>query len=47
MLKKNIEKQERKSRQTWIGFRSTMTPTKKEKMERQYRKHRNKGLNFT
>ena len=42
MLKKNIDKQERRNRQTWIGYTSKMTPTKKTRMYRQERKHRNK-----
>lgn len=42
MLQKNIEKQERKQRQTWIGYSCKMTPTKKTKIYKQERKHKNK-----
>lgn len=42
MLQKNIEKQERKNRETWVGYYPRRTPTKKTKMERQDRKHKNK-----
>lgn len=42
MLKKNIEKQERKKRQTWNGFYTRKTPTKQEKIEKDRKKHKNK-----
>ena len=48
MLQKNIEKQERKNRETWVGYYPRRTPTKKTKMERQERKHKNKqALSYT
>lgn len=42
MLQKNIEKQERKNRETWVGYYPRRTPTKKTLMDRQFKKHRNK-----
>lgn len=48
MLQKNIAKQERKNRDTWVGYYPRKTPTKKELMDRQSRKHKNKqALLFT
>lgn len=44
MLQKNIEKQERKNRETWVGYYPRRTPTKKTKMDRQERKHKNKQI---
>lgn len=41
MLQKNIDKQKRKERKTWNGYYTRKTPTKKEKMEKAERKHRN------
>lgn len=41
MLKKNIEKAERKAkRKTWVGLYPRKTPTKKEKIERVIKKHK-------
>ena len=42
MLQKNIEKQERRARETWVGYYPRRTPTKKTKLERQEKKHKNK-----
>ena len=41
MLQKNIDKEERKNRKTWQGYYTRKTPTKKEKEEKQRRKHKN------
>lgn len=40
MLQKNIEKQKRKERKTWVGLYSRRTPTKKEKEEKSRRKYK-------
>ena len=40
MLKKNIEKQERKNRPLWNGYYTRKTPTKREKMDKIANKHR-------
>lgn len=40
MLKKNIEKEERKNRPLWNGYYTRKTPTKKEKMNKIANKHR-------
>lgn len=40
MLKKNIEREERKNRKLWVGYYSRKTPTKKEKLDRIDRKYR-------
>ena len=40
MLEKNIQKEKRKKRDTWVGYYSRITPTKKEKMERKMKKHK-------
>lgn len=40
MLQKNIDKQKRKERKTWVGMFPRKTPTKKElekKIERKYK----------
>lgn len=42
MLQKNIERQERKARETWVGYYPRRTPTKKTKLERLGKKHKNK-----
>lgn len=42
MLQKNIEKQERKNRETWVGYYPRRTPTKKTKVDRLEKKHKNK-----
>lgn len=43
MLKKNIDKQERKERRkTWVGLYTRKTPTKKEKEEKINKKYINK-----
>lgn len=40
MLKKNIEREERKNRPLWNGYYTRKTPTKKEKMNKLAKKHR-------
>ena len=42
MLQKNIDRQERKKRDTWVGYYPRRTPTKKTLMDRQEKKHKNK-----
>jgi hypothetical protein len=44
MLKKNIEKQERKQRPTWGGLYTRKTPTKQEKLDKQLRKQKQRGF---
>lgn len=46
MLQKNIEKQKRKERKTWQGFYTRKTPTKKEKLEKERKKHKNAQNNI-
>ena len=43
MLQKNIDKEKRKNRKTWIGFHTRKTPTKKEKLEKISKKYQ-KGI---
>ena len=43
MLKKNIEKQERKNRATWVGYYSRITPTKRGKQIKADRKSKSRG----
>ena len=40
MLKKNIEKEKRKQRKTWVGLYTRKTPTKKELIKRSEEKHK-------
>jgi hypothetical protein len=40
MLKKNIEKEKRKSRPLWNGYYIRKTPTKKERLEKLDKKHK-------
>lgn len=40
MLQKNIDKQKRKERKTWSGLYARKTPTKKEKLRKQEKKHK-------
>ena len=42
MLQKNIDKQKRKERRTWGGYKPLVTPTKKEKLAKTDRKYKNK-----
>jgi hypothetical protein len=42
MLQKNIDKQKRKERRTWSGYKPLHTPTKKEKLARLDKKYKNK-----
>ena len=44
MLKKNIEKEERKKRKTWAGLYTRKTPTKKEKEEKINKKYIDKYI---
>ena len=44
MLQKNIDKEKRKQRKTWVGYYTRKTPTKKELERRQQQKHK-KGEN--
>ena len=34
MLQKNIDKEKRKQRKTWHGYRTTKTPTRKENLKK-------------
>lgn len=43
MLQKNIDKEKRKQRKTWIGLYPRKTPTKKELLERRNKKHKKRG----
>lgn len=43
MLKKNIEKEERKQRKTWVGLYTRKTPTKKDKEEKARKKYKGMG----
>lgn len=40
MLQKNIDKEKRKERKTWVGLYTRKTPTKKERMEKTVKKYR-------
>lgn len=40
MLQKNIDKQKRKERKTWVGLFSRKTPTKKQLEKKIQNKHR-------
>lgn len=42
MLQKNIDKQKRKQRQTWVGYYNRLTPTKKQKQEKLIKKEKQK-----
>ena len=42
MLQKNIDKQKRKDRKTWIGMFTRKTPTKKELQAKLIKKHKAK-----
>ena len=42
MLKKNIEKEQRKNRKTWVRFYSRKTPTKKQLEKKLNKKHKGK-----
>jgi hypothetical protein len=42
MLQKNIDKQKRKERKTWVGLSPKREPTKKERIERKRKKYKNK-----
>lgn len=43
MLQKNIDKDKRKERRLWTGFFTRRTPSKKEKEERNHRKHKERS----
>ena len=40
MLQKNLDKQKRKQRKTWVGLYSRKTPTKNELKKRSINKHK-------
>lgn len=40
MLQKNIDKEKRKQRNTWVGYYTRKTPTKDELKERAKNKHK-------
>ena len=40
MLQKNIDREKRKERETWRGYYTRKTPTKREKMEKIEKKFR-------
>ena len=42
MLQKNVEKQKRNNRKTWVGLFPRKSPTKKEREKRIEKKHKNK-----
>ena len=42
MLQKNIDKQKRKERKTWVGLYTRKTPTKKELQQKIYKKYKTK-----
>lgn len=42
MLQKNIDKEKRKSRPTWVGYTPKKTPTKKEKERKIAKKYKGK-----
>lgn len=44
MLQKNIDKQKRKQRKTWVGLFPRKTPTKTEKQEKINNKYVNKYI---
>ena len=41
MQKKNIDKLKRKERKTWVGLYTRKTPTKKELVAKELKKHKN------
>jgi hypothetical protein len=40
MLQKNIDKEKRKARETWGGYYTRKTPTKKQKIEKNRKKYK-------
>ena len=40
MLQKNIDKEKRKDRKTWVGYYERKTPIKKEKMRKNEKKYK-------
>jgi hypothetical protein len=40
MLQKNIDKENRKQRKTWVGYYERKTPTKKERIKKSEKKHK-------
>ena len=46
MLKKNIEKEQRKNRKTWVGFYTRKTPTKKQLERKLDKKYKGKNSDF-
>ena len=41
MLQKNIDKEKRKNRKTWVGYYERKTPTKQEKIKKVEKKYKN------
>jgi hypothetical protein len=41
MLQKNIDKEKRKNRKTWVGYYERKTPTKQEKIKKFEKKYKN------
>lgn len=41
MLQKNIDKQKRKARKTWVGMKPKREATKQERIERKRKKYKN------
>ena len=41
MLQKNIDKQKRKQRKTWVGMKPKKEATKQERLERKRKKYKN------
>ena len=47
MLQKNIQKEERKKRKLWTGLYTRKTPTKKSKLDKIEKKHKNNINNYS
>lgn len=43
MLQKTIDKEKRKERKTWVGYHTRLTPTKKEKIRKLEKRHKQKS----
>ena len=46
MLQKNIDKQKRKERKTWVGLFTRKTPTKKQLEKKIQNKHKGKAEQY-
>ena len=46
MLQKNIDREKRKSRPTWVGYTPKATPTKKEKLKKLEKKYKKALTNY-